>query len=203
MNNLEPDDFIDDFGPSDFSDYGEELDNDFETPPRRRKLRMNPLHRIRSKNKRKLKDTTKKLPAKKFGKDMSVRKARKLLFGGRHPGRPSRELSEKLRQAKLVLQAAGEPTRRKNPNKVSLRPRGRPKKLVVSNREKRPRGRPRKPQATSPVVKRPRGRPKKEVLSVKVKRPRGRPRKNPLQQLADSIKKRGRPKSHPDSGSKQ
>lgn len=152
--------------------------------PKRKRFRLNPRHS-------KLRNNIKKqrhLPAKPTT-EMSVRKARRLLFGSRTPGRPSKTLSNQLKQAKRVLQNAGEPLRRKNP-KIGTRNRGRPKKLITVKKEKRPRGRPRKtPTVIKP--KRPRGRPKKPiVVSNKVKRPRGRPRKNPLQQLVDNVKER-------------
>jgi hypothetical protein len=182
-------DFEPDFGPG--FDSEDREPSDFQ--PKRRRFRLNPRHS-------KLRNTKKHrhLPAKPT-KEMSVRKARRLLFGSRTPGRPSKTLSNQLKQAKRVLQNAGEPLRRKNP-KIGTRTRGRPKKLITVKKEKRPRGRPRKtPTVIKP--KRPRGRPKKPVVvSNKVKRPRGRPRKNPLQQLVDNVKERR--KKNPEKPSK-
>jgi len=187
----------DDYMESDF--YSEQPSEpepeSFEAPKRRSRFRLNPrrpkLRLAKGSKPRRIKSH---LPVKAT-KEMSVRKARRLLFGARTPGRPSRSLSNQLRQAKHVLRSAGEPLSRKT--KPSLRGRGRPKKLPVVKKEKRPRGRPRKPQPAVAKPKRPRGRPKKPVVSSnKIARPRGRPRKNPLQQLVDDVKKR--PKKNSD-----
>lgn len=137
-----------------------------------------------------------RVPMKKLHGEMSVRKAKRLLYNQRTPGRPSRELSSRLKEAKKVLRAANLPLRRpdklkkltKKPGKL-----GRPKKPHIE-KTKRPRGRPKK-NPTVIKAKRPRGRPRKHPIQEKTKRPRGRPRKNPLQQMVDRVKRpRGRPR---------
>jgi len=183
----------DDYLEPDFdSEFQPEYDSEpLDIQPRRKsRFRFNPNYRSKV---RKLRTSSKKhrhLPSKPI-KEMSIRKARRLLFGTRTPGRPSKSLSDKLKQAKRVLQSAGEPLRRKIPKQPGARTRGRPRKLVAVKKEKRPRGRPRKNPPAIAKPKRPRGRPKKAIIvSNKVKRPRGRPRKNPLQQLVDNVKER-------------
>jgi len=164
----------------------------FRANPRRfKKLRLN---RMKARLRKPI-TATKRLPTRKKQKEMSLRRAKQLIFGGRTPGRPSKTLSNQLREAKRVLQAAGEPIRRKT-SRPTGRSRGRPKKLVTVKKEKRPRGRPRKNPTVTNKVKRPRGRPKKIQLGPpKIKKPRGRPRKNPLQQLVESPKKPRQPKN--------
>jgi len=186
----------DEYLESDFSEHPEQEPS--EAPQRKARFRFNPRRpmRLAKRGARKI-IQQRHLPVKPT-KEMSVRKARRLLFGARTPGRPSRTLSDQLKQAKRVLQSAGEPLRRKT--KPSLRGRGRPKKLPVAKKEKRPRGRPKKTPPAAVKPKRPRGRPKKPfVASNKITRPRGRPRKNPLQQLVDDVKKRSRKNPDQDS----
>jgi hypothetical protein len=185
----------DDYSEPNFYSEPEQEPESFEAPRRRfNPARRNKPRLIRG-GVRKPKQS-RHLPVKSV-KEMSVRKARRLLFGGRTPGRPSRSLSAQLKQAKRVLQSAGEPLRRKT--KPSLRGRGRPKKLIVTKKEKRPRGRPKKNPPAVAKPKRPRGRPRKPIVtSNKIARPRGRPRKNPLQQLVDDVKKRPRKNSDED-----
>lgn len=152
-------------------------------PKRKSRFRLNPKAQNTKKHRN--------LPTKSTN-EMTIRKARRLLFGARTPGRPSKSLSDQLKQAKQVLQSAGEPLRRKN-TKVSTRSRGRPRKLITVKKEKRPRGRPRKHPVAAAKPKRPRGRPRKPLdreATIKVKRARGRPRKNPLQQLVENVKER-------------
>lgn len=125
------------------------------------------------------KRTVKKNPSS----GMTIRSAKRIWFSPRKSGRPNKDLSDKLQEAKNVLASAGEPLKRllvrKNENK---RPRGRPKspQTTASIKEKRPRGRPRKNATTVDKPKRERGRPRKHPLVIdKPHRPRGRPRKNP------------------------
>lgn len=125
---------------------------------------------------------------KKNPSNMSVRAAKRFWFSPRKSGRPSKELSDKLSEAKSVLLAAGEPLKRtlirKNPKSIDgiKRPRGRPKKSPTLIKEKRPRGRPKKHPVLIDKPKRPKGRPRKHPIddnNQKPLRPRGRPRKNP------------------------
>jgi hypothetical protein len=127
---------------------------------------------------------------------MSVRAAKRLWFSPRKSGRPNKDLSDKLQEAKNVLVSAGEPLKRllvRKAKNEERRPRGRPKKPLVATslKEKRPRGRPRK-NPTAPTVdkpKRARGRPRKHLNVVeKPHRPRGRPRKNPVDGAAEDPK---------------
>jgi len=130
--------------------------------------------------------------------NMTVRGAKRVWFAPRGSGRPSREISQKLLEAKRVLESAGEPLKRtlvRKSNKVEgpRRPRGRPKKETTITKEKRARGRPRKNPLAIEKPKRPRGRPRKHNFDAqdtdKPQRPRGRPRKNPLPE-EDSRKKK-------------
>lgn len=129
-------------------------------------------------------------PVFKKNPNMSVRSAKRFWFSSRKSGRPSKELSDKLQEAKSVLLAAGESLKRaiirKNSKQLAdgnKRPRGRPKKSPVLTGEKRPRGRPRKNLISVDKPKRPKGRPRKHPIdnTQKPSRPRGRPRKNPLE----------------------
>ena len=119
---------------------------------------------------------------------MSVRAAKRIWFSPRKSGRPSKDISDKLEEAKKVLETAGEPLKRtlvrKSKEDQPKRPRGRPKKPITTTvKEKRPRGRPRKNPISMDKPKRPRGRPRKHLENSqdnKPQRPRGRPRKNPI-----------------------
>ena len=148
----------------------------------------NPKKRIKRNPSPKVKDKSKKLQRR--NKEMSVRAAKRLWFTPRKKGRPSKEASNRLAEAKKVLLAAKEPLKRPlvrkkrgrprlAPKEVKpKRPRGRPRKHPKSDKPKGPKGRPRKyPKSDKP--KGPRGRPRKHPKSDKPKRPRGRPKKNP------------------------
>lgn len=180
---MEHDDY-DNWEPGD-NDSEDSLDEDRSMEPQPKRRRLNPGKRI-SRPRGGLKN--KRLPAK-LAKEMTLRKAKRLIYGARAAGRPSRNLSSQIREARRVLQVAGLPTK-KQKDRVSTRGRGRPKKPPVL-KEKKPRGRPKKTPAATAKPKRPRGRPKLAApVTTKLKRPRGRPKKNPLQQLSESIKKR-------------
>lgn len=135
-------------------------------------------------------EETEKTPSfKKNPSNMSVRAAKRFWFSPRKSGRPSKELSDKLSEAKSVLLASGEPLKRtlvrKNPKSIDgiRRPRGRPRKSPALIKEKRPRGRPKKHPVLIDKPKRPKGRPRKHPIAdnnQKPLRPRGRPRKNPI-----------------------
>lgn len=181
-------------------DMFDDSDAGWDTPPepqsepprlRTRRRRFNPdriRHRIAQRARVKGGLPTR---ANKPTKEMTLRKAKKLIYGARTPGRPSKLLSDQLREAKKILQGAGLPLQRKVAKPPAIRGRGRPKKTITVKKEKRPRGRPRKNPTVLVKQKRPRGRPRKlSSLPPKAKRPRGRPRKNPLQQLVESSKKR-------------
>ena len=117
--------------------------------------------------------------------NMSLRHAKKLWFSPRKSGRPSKDISDKLEEAKKVLETAGAPLKRvlvrKSRDDHPKRPRGRPKKAAATVKEKKPRGRPRKNPISIDRPKRPRGRPRKHILNTDTNKPqrsRGRPRKN-------------------------